>query len=182
MKHLEILQQEQAGPEAQEIFEGLKKKIGKVPNLYGTWAHSPVALKAILELEKALDSGFFGQKEIQAIELVISEVNQCHYCVDAHTVVAKMVGFSEDETLEIRAASIPNEKLSALTQLTREITLHRGRADDQYVERFFKAGYSKQALVELVAYVGFMTFNNYLNNLTEVPIDFPKAKSLQEAA
>lgn len=182
MKHLEILQQEQVGPEAQEIFEGLKKKIGKVPNLYGTWAHSPVAFKAILELEKALDSGFFGPKEIQAMELVISEVNQCHYCVDAHTIVGKMVGFSEDETLEIRAASIQDEKLRALTQLTREITLKRGRPDDQYVERFFEAGYSKQALVELVAYVGFMTFNNYLNNLTEVPIDFPKAKSLKDAA
>ncbi len=182
MKHLEMLTQEQAGPEVQEIFEGLKKKIGKVPNLYGTWAHSPVALKAILELETALNKGFFGPKEIQAMELVISEVNQCHYCIDAHTIVGKMVGFSENETLEIRAASIPDKKLRALTQLTREITLQRGRPDDQYVERFFEAGYSKQALVELVAYVGFMTFNNYLNNLTEVPIDFPKAKSLKEAA
>jgi alkylhydroperoxidase family enzyme len=93
-----------------------------------------------------------------------------------------MVGFSEEETLEIRAASIPDEKLRALTQLTREITLQRGRPDDQYVEQFFQVGYSKQALVELVAYVGFMTFSNYLNNLTEVPIDFPKAKALKKAA
>ena len=50
MKHLEILSQEQVGPEVQEIFHGLKRKIGMVPNLYGVWAHSPVAMKAILEL------------------------------------------------------------------------------------------------------------------------------------
>ena len=182
MKHLEILQQEQVGPEAQELFDGLKKKIGKIPNLYGTWAHSPIAFKAILELEKALDSGFFEPKEIQAIELVISEVNQCHYCIDAHTIIGKMVGFSEDETLELRAATTQDEKLNALTQLTREITLTRGRPDDEYVEQFFEVGYSKQALVELIGYVSFMTFSNYLNNLTEIPIDFPKAKSLKDAA
>ena len=58
----------------------------------------------------------------------------------------------------------------------------RGRPDDEYVEQFFEAGYSKQALVELVGYVSFMTFSNYLNNLTEIPIDFPKAKSLKDAA
>jgi len=28
MKHLEILTQEQVGPKVQEIFQGLKKKIG----------------------------------------------------------------------------------------------------------------------------------------------------------
>ena len=177
-----MLSENEVRPEVQEIFQGLKKKIGKVPNLYAMWAHSPVAIKAILDLEKALDGGFFGPKEIQAIELAISEVNQCHYCIDAHTAVGKMVGFSEEETLELRAASIQDEKLRALTQLTREITLQRGRPDDQYVERFFQAGYSKQALVELVAYVSLMTFSNYLNNLTELPIDFPKAKSLKEAA
>ena len=53
---------------------------------------------------------------------------------------------------------------------------------DQYVERFFKVGYGKQAVVELVAFVGLMTFSNYLNNLTDVTVDFPKAKSLKEAA
>ena len=103
----------------------------------------------MLELEKTLHSGFFSPKEIQAIELAISEVNQCHYCIDAHTTVAKMVGFTEEETLQIRAASIQDEKLKSLTRLTREITIQVGRPDDQYVEQFFKVGYSKQALVEL---------------------------------
>ena len=116
MKNLEMLSENEVRPEVQEIFQGLKKKIGKVPNLYTIWAHSPVAIKAILDLEKALDGGFFGPKEIQAIELAISEVNQCHYCIDAHTAVGKMVGFSEEETLELRAASIQDEKLRALTQ------------------------------------------------------------------
>ena len=98
-----------------------------------------------------------------------------------------LMGESEEKALEIRRRNREIhlqkiEKLRALTQLTREITLQRGRPDDQYVEQFFQVGYGKQALVELVAYVGLMTFNNYLNNLTDVPVDFPKAKSLKEAA
>ena len=182
MKHLEILTQEQVGPEVREIFDGLKKKIGKVPNVYGLFANSPVAFKAILEMEKALDGGYFSPKEVQAIELMVSQVNDCHYCLAAHTTLGKMVGFTEQETMNLRTASSENEKLRALTALAREITLQKGRPEEKYIDDFFRVGYGKQALVELVAFVGFMSFSNYINNIADTPIDFPHAKELKEAA
>ncbi len=141
MKHLEILTQEQVGPEVREIFDGLKKKIGKVPNVYGLFANSPVAFKAFLEMEKALDGGFFSPKEVQAIELMVSQVNDCHYCLAAHTALGKMVGFTEQETMNLRTASSENEKLSALTALAREITLQKGRPEEKYIDSFFRVGY-----------------------------------------
>ena len=182
MKHLEILTQEQVGPEVQEIFQGLKKKIGMIPNVYKLFANSPVAFKAFLEMEKTLEGGFFSPKEIQAIELMVSQVNECHYCLAAHTALGKMAGFSEQETLDLRSASIDDEKLRALTALAREITIQRGRPDDEYINDFFGAGYGKQALVELVAFVSIMNFSNFINNIAHTSIDFPLAKELKTAA
>jgi len=182
MKYLEILSQEQVGPEVQEIFQGLKKKIGMVPNLYGVEANSPVAFKAFLELGSALDDGFFSPKEVQAINLAVSQVNQCNYCLAAHTALGKMAGFSEEETLDLRTGSIDDQQLRALTTIAREITLHKGHPHEKYLENFFEAGYGKQALVELVGLVAFKTFSNYLNHIADTPIDFPQARDLKEAA
>jgi len=182
MKHLEILSQEQVGPEVQEIFQGLKKKIGMVPNLYGVQANSPVAFKAFLELGSAMEGGFFSPKEVQAIYLVVSQTNECNYCLAAHTALGKMVGFSEEETLDLRTGSIEDQKLRALTTLAKEITLHKGHPNEKHLENFFEVGFGKQALVELIGLVAFKTFSNYLNHIADTPIDFPQAKDLKEAA
>lgn len=182
MKYLENLSQEQVGPEVQEIFQSLKKKIGMVPNLYRVEANSPVAFKAFLELGSALDSGFFSPKEVQAINLAVSQANECNYCLAAHTALGKMVGFSEEETLDLRTGAIEDRQLKALTTLAREVTLHKGHPNEKYLENFFNVGYGKQALVELIGLVAFKTFSNYLNHIADTPIDFPPAKALQEAA
>ena len=36
-------------------------------------------------------------KEKEAVNLVVSEVNGCRYCQSAHTVLGKMNGFSESD-------------------------------------------------------------------------------------
>ncbi len=108
--------------------------------------------------------------------------NKCNYCLAAHTALGKMVGFSEEETLDLRTGSIEDQQLRALTTLAREITVHKGHPNEKYLENFFEVGYGKQALVELIGLVAFKTFSNYLNNMTEVVVDFPKAKELKKAA
>ncbi|MCZ6899894.1 MAG: hypothetical protein O7F74_06620 [Bacteroidetes bacterium] len=37
------------------------------------------------------------------------------------------------------------------------------------------AGYGKQALVELVAFISIMNFSNFINNIAHTSIDFPLA-------
>ena len=106
MKNLDVLTYEQVSPEAKEIFDAIKKKAGKVPNIYATIANSPVALKAFLQYGEALQSGQFNPKEVEAIALVIAQLDDCGYCLAAHTAMAKIAGFSEEETLKLRTASI----------------------------------------------------------------------------
>ncbi len=181
MSNLSALSRQDVSTENQAIFDQLKQAIGMVPNLYATYANSPVALKAILQLGDTLKEGSFTNREIEAIALAISEANDCEYCLAAHTALGKMNGFTEAETLALREASIADDKLNILTRLARAITLTRGRPDQHLIDAFHNAGYSKAALVELIGFVAVNTFNNYLNNIAGTEVDFPAAPALQSA-
>jgi len=124
-------------------------------------AHSPNALQGIIDFGNALNKGELNKKEVQAIDLVISEENECQYCLAAHTAVAKMLGFTEEDTIKLRKATIDDPKLRALTQLAKEILNRKGIPSEEYINNFFSAGYSKAALVELIGHISNMIFNNY---------------------
>jgi uncharacterized peroxidase-related enzyme len=179
MSTLKPLTREQASPAVQPIFDVLKSKVGMVPNLYATIANSPNTLPAYLAFDEALGKGVFSAKERQAIFLIVSQVNGCHYCQSAHTALAKMNGFTEEETIQLRTATIAHKKLSALTTLAKEITSSHGNPSQKALDAFQQAGYGNDALVELVAHIGYKTVANYLHNIAHFQIDFPVAKALE---
>ena len=154
----------------QAIFDNLEKAVGFVPNLFATYAHSENALQNYLNLSNAKTS--LKAKEKEVVNLAVSEVNQCTYCLSAHTAIGKMNGFTEDQILELRAgqASFDN-KLDALARLSRNLTENRGAAQDAVVENFFEAGWTKENLVDTIVLVGDKTISNYLHKTTKVPVD-----------
>lgn len=180
MKTLEALNRDQVSESNQQIFDTLKKKVGMVPNLYATAANSNVALGAILGFGETLGGGAFSGKEVEAIALAVSQVNDCEYCLAAHTAIGKMNGFTEAQTIDLRTGTIEDTKLAALTQLARELADNKGRADQSFTDAFFAAGYSKAALVDLIGFVALNTFNNFLNNTAGTTVDFPAAPELLE--
>ncbi|MGB3464970.1 MAG: carboxymuconolactone decarboxylase family protein [Cyclobacteriaceae bacterium] len=182
MSSLRVLNREEVNESTKGVFDALQKKVGMVPNLYAATANSPKALNALLTLGENLGGGEFSAKEVEAIALAIGEANNCDYCLAAHTAVGKMNGFSEEETLRLRSADTSDEKLKALTQLAREITITRGKPDAEYISNFNRVGYTPAALAELVGYVAQNTFTNYLNHIAETPIDFPLAKDLKASS
>ena len=182
MNKLKVLKSEQASPKARELFEVIAKKYGKVPNLYAVVANSPIALKAVLNFGDTLGSGEFSAKEAEAIALVVAQVNDCQYCLAAHTAAGKMMGFSEEETFSIRSGTSDDSKIGALVALAREITVSRGWPAQELVDDFFAAGFSKAALVELIGFVSLNVFKNYLNHIADAPIDFPQSRQLSETA
>ena len=180
MKNLKMVDYNEAEQEVRETYDHLKKKIGMVPNLYKTTANSPIALQAILEFGNTLRRGDFNREEIEAISLAVSQENNCKYCLAAHTAVGKKLGFTEEETIHLRKAVINDTRLRALTRLAKEITVSKGYPSQELIDDFYEVEYSKAALVELIGIVSLMIFNNYLDHITEIPIDFPSAPELKE--
>lgn len=164
----------------QAIFDQLEKGIGFVPNLYASYAHSETALADYLALQNRKST--LSAKEREVINLAVSQVNECIYCLSAHTAIAKMNGFSDDQILELRAgeASFDN-KLNALAAFVRNSVINRSKPDAEVVENLHAAGYSKANLIDILLVIGDKMISNFLHGTTQIPVDFPVAPELELA-
>lgn len=179
MRTFNVPTRAEVAPAAQEIFDNVNKKIGMVPNIYATIGNSANGLGSYLAFQGAQAQGTFNAKEREAVALSVAEANGCSYCQAAHTALGKMNGFTEAETLELRAGTSGNTRLNALVSLAKEITLNHGRPSTDIVENFFTEGFDNAALIDLVLLVADNTVTNYVNNITGIAIDFPATKPLE---
>ena len=179
MKKFTVPARENVSPDNQANFDTLKKALGMVPNLYATIAYSENGLSRYLAFQSAKTS--LSNKEKEAVNLVVSQVNGCIYCQSAHTVLGKMNGFSEEETLNIRSGNSSNPKLNALVALAKDITENKGRISAANLDAFYAAGYNDGNLIDVILQVSDKIAMNYLHNLTKIPVDFPIAVSLETA-
>jgi len=113
------------------------------------------------------------------INLVVSQVNDCEYCLAAHTAVGKMVGFTDAQILEIRTGRAAfDPKLDALARFVREVTENRGHVGAASTDAFLEGGWTQGNLVDVMMVVGDKIISNYLHGVTKVPVDFPAAPKL----
>jgi uncharacterized peroxidase-related enzyme len=177
MTTINVPTRDDVSPANQAIFDKLKSSLGTVPNLYATLAHSEHALGNYLAFQNAKSSITGKAREI--VNLVVSQVNGCEYCLAAHTVIGKMSGFSDEQILEIRAGNASfDAKFDALARLVKNIAVNRGHADQALVDAFLAAGWTKANLVDVIVVIGDKTVTNYLHATTRVPVDFPAAPQL----
>jgi AhpD family alkylhydroperoxidase len=177
MKTFPVPAREEVSPSNQVLFDALKKKVGKVPNLYATMAYSEHALGSYLTLQGSLTS--LTGKEKEVVNLVVSQVNDCAYCLAAHTFIGKLNGFNDQQILEIRTGSVSfNPKLNALAALVKSFTENKGKPAPELVDNFFDAGYTKESLVDTIVLIGDKIITNYLHAVVKVPVDFPPVPAL----
>jgi uncharacterized peroxidase-related enzyme len=161
----------------QHIFENLEKGLGFVPNLYAYIGKNDTALADYLTLQNRKST--LNGKEREIINLVVSQINECAYCLAAHTALAKMNGFTDEQILEIRAGQAPfNDKLNTLAQFVKETAINRGKPSKETTEALLNAGYTEANLVDIVIVMGDKIITNYLHGITQLPIDFPAAPKL----
>lgn len=177
MRTFTVPTREQVSDKNKAIFDNLKQKVGMVPNLYAIMAYSDNALGNYLTFQVGKTS--FSGKEKEAVNLIVSQVNNCIYCQSAHTYLGKLNGFTDEQTIEIRKGGASFDgKLDALVKLAKNVTENRGKVDSALVDNFFAAGYNNGSLIDLIMLVGDKSIMNYLHNLTEIPVDFPLAPAL----
>jgi len=181
MSTINVPKREEVSTANQAIFDNLEKAVGFVPNLFATYAHSESALGNYLGLSNAKTS--LKAKEKEVVNLAVSQVNNCIYCLSAHTAIGKMNGFTDEQILELRAGKASfDAKLDALTKLAKNITENRGATDEQVLADFFEAGWTKENLIDTIVLVGDKTISNYVHSTTKVPVDFPVAQPLEAVA
>ncbi len=167
-------------PANQPLFDALHKGLGMVPNLFATLAHNETALGDYLALQNRKST--LRAKEREVVNLVVSQVNGCQYCLAAHTALGKMAGFTDEQILEIRAGGASfDAQLDALARFVRTTTETRGHPAAAEVDALLAAGYSKAGVIDIVITIGDKMITNFLHGVTQVPIDFPLAPALETA-
>ncbi|MCB9864119.1 MAG: carboxymuconolactone decarboxylase family protein, partial [Phycisphaerales bacterium] len=91
-----------ADDKAKELLDGVKKKLGKTPNIFLTLAHAPAALQAYLGFSGAMATTSLPGKLREQLALAVGQANSCDYCLAAHTAIGTSLGLSQDDTLAAR--------------------------------------------------------------------------------
>ncbi|MFA5159204.1 MAG: carboxymuconolactone decarboxylase family protein [Candidatus Omnitrophota bacterium] len=178
MSRIQPLDPEKAQGKTQELLAAIKAKLGRVPNILRTMAHSSVALQVYGGFSGAFADARLPLKVREQIALAVGEDNQCHYCVAAHSTIGKLSGLTPEEIEAGRRAKSPDPKTDAILRFAKRLSANRGNITDPELEKVRKAGCSDEEILEIVAAVLFNLFTNYINHVADTAIDFPRASPL----
>src|ERR1700743_3780706 len=129
MKGFNFPRRSEVTADNQAIFDRLTALLGAVPNLYAGFAWSEHALSTFLALENSRSSLTARQRE--AIHLIVSQVNDCSYCIAAHSEIARLNGFNQQQIEEILSGMAEFDKeLDAIVRLAKNIT-ENGACEDK---------------------------------------------------
>jgi uncharacterized peroxidase-related enzyme len=177
MTHFTIHTKETAPKESLKILETTEKAYGFLPNLIGVLAESPAGVKGYRTLMDIFDESSFTPTERQVVLLAVSRYSECHYCVAAHTTIADVQKVPHDVTDAIRNdLPIADSKLEALRIFTTKVVDQRGWVSEEEIQVFVQAGYNKQQIIEVILGVSMKTLSNYVNHISETPVDDAFAK------
>ena len=80
MPRIQPVQIEAAEPKTAELLSAVKKKLGMVPNLISTMAHSTATANAYLGFSQVLAGGQLPARLREQIALTVGQANECGYC------------------------------------------------------------------------------------------------------
>lgn len=167
-----VYTKETAPEGSKAILQGVKRAYGMVPNLMAIMAESPVALEGYSTLMRLFDKSDFTPVERQIVLMTNIRLNNCTYCMAAHSTVSQMQGVPADviETLR-NGTSFADAKLEALRVFSAKVNKNRGVVSDADVDAFLAVGYTKANVLEVILGTGLKVLSNYTNHVTKTPID-----------
>lgn len=167
---------ETADEAARPILEEIKGMYGLVPNFYSALGIDGASLRAYLAFESSIESDcLLSLREREMISLAVANKNGCHYCVSGHTFSAKkMAGMSQAECKRAQCGSADDPVEQAVIALALRFIASQGNLEDADRQLAAEAGIGEKKLVQICAWTAMNSFSNWINNLVQPKIDFPK--------
>ncbi len=180
MARIPVHTTESAPEQSRDELKALEAKFGKVLNIHGGMAHSPVVLHSYLAIQRVIaDFGSFDARTREAIALAVGNADECDYCQAAHTGGGKAAGLTHDEMIAIRRGPVESDaKLDALLTLARQFTTDVGAVEDASWQSAIDAGWTDEQLAELSTHVTLNLYTNYFNHFVRTDLDLPAAPAL----
>lgn len=174
MTHFKLHDQSTAPEASKPLLEGSLKAFGMIPGLHAVMAEAPGVLEGYKQLHQQVLNSSFDNDEKTVLWQTINVEHACHYCVPAHTGIAKSMKVSDDITNALRdETSLPNDKLEGLRTFTLAVVRQRGNVDQADLKAFHDAGYTQRQVLEVILGVSQKVMSNYINAIAETPVDEP---------
>ena len=176
MTRIQSIDPERAVGRAKDLLDATSAQLGRSPNLYRAMAQSPSALEGYLAFRGALVKGVLSAQMRERIALLTAAINDCGYCVAAHTFRGTKAGLSDIELRATQSARAENPKDAAALQFVDVLIQRHGLIDDEDFERIKTIGWTDEEIGEMVAHVALNVFSNYFNHVAKPELDFPAAE------
>ncbi len=86
------------------------KAFGLIPGLHATMAEAPGLLAAYKKVHEFFVNSSFAKDEIPVVWQTINVEHACHYCVPAHTGIARSMGVDDASIYTNHLANTPVDK------------------------------------------------------------------------
>lgn len=177
MTTLKVHNIESAPEGSKPLLENSQKSFGMIPGLHGVLAASPKILEAYQTLHQLFTETSFNEEELTVVWQTINVEHACHYCVPAHTGIAKMMKVDDAITEALRNETpLVDAKLEALRTMTLTIVRNRGNVTQEDLDAFYAAGYGEQQVLEIILGLSQKVISNYTNHIAHTPVDEPFKK------
>lgn len=169
---------EKAPSKVKEFYEAIQKKLGRIPNIFLNMGNSPAVLEGYLNFNEAISHTSLSPKLREQIALTVGQANNCHYCLSAHTTIAKGSGLKEEEIIQARQGHAQDSKTQAILKFVKQVVDLKGHLKNTDIAALKAAGVTDTELVEIIMVISINIFTNYFNHITDPKIDFPEAAPL----
>ncbi|MEH6566604.1 MAG: carboxymuconolactone decarboxylase family protein [Halopseudomonas sp.] len=167
------LHDKNSAPEASKpLLEKSEKGFGRIPGLHAVMAEAPGLLEGYQVLHGLFQNSSFNATELTVVWQSINVEHECHYCVPAHTGIAKMMKVSDEIIDALRNETpLPDSKLEALRTFTLAMVRQRGEVGQAELDAFYAAGYGQRQVLEVILGLAQKVMSNYTNHVAQTPVD-----------
>ncbi|MGO8759255.1 MAG: carboxymuconolactone decarboxylase family protein [Terracidiphilus sp.] len=167
MSRISRLDRSQLAPEIATLFDKIFAQRGNVPNMFRVMAHRPEIFSTMqAHFAAVLSTGTVSTRLKELIIVRVSQVNETPYCLASHTILARNLGWTDDQLAHLaewprRDDFTPAEK--AALRLAETVTRDANAvSDEQFAE--LRNFYSEGEIVELLCAIGLFNYFNRFNN------------------
>jgi len=163
---------ESAPDAAKPHLEASFKNNGHIPGLHAIMADAPAMLAAYNFAHQQFMATSLTDEEKTVVWQTINVEQNCHYCVPAHTGIAKRMKIDDAITEALRNETpLPTAKLEALRSFTLLVVQNRGFVEDADTQAFLDAGFTTQTILEVILGAAQKLMSNYVNHFAKTPVD-----------
>jgi uncharacterized peroxidase-related enzyme len=171
MSRISRLDRSEVTPELAALFDKAFAQRGNVPNMFRVMAHRPEIFATMqAHFGAVLNTGTVSTKLKELIIVRTSQINDTPYCLASHTILARSLGWSDDQLAHLaewpeRNDFSPAEKAALRLAETMTRDAH-AVTDEQFAE--LRGFYSEGELVELLCAIGLFNYFNRFNNALQM--------------